>query len=668
MKKFITRVIGFWPVTPFIYLLLGIIVVINIFALTLRDHTKLAIVCITLGVFAVVCTVLLESYVRSSTMDYLRGLSDRLSHQEIGTLGSLPVPAVAVRANGEIAWYNAMFSNQLLSGADALGVPISRALPKLEPEKIVSGETFELRHNKCWYSCSCSSININDDEQHLLLFSQITELKQIEQSYTDTRPCVVEIMFDNEEELLKERESERMRIMSEIDSLINGWAAEANGICWANAREKSIILFEHADFMRLMSDKFSILSKARKIQVKEGLYCTLSIGVGYGGKSLAECESWARHALDMALGRGGDQAAVRSPEGYSFFGGVSNSSERQSKVRMRMFASALSELIEQCENLFIMGHEYSDLDSIGASAGVLSLARAMDKESYIVADRTKSPARDLISYYADASGFDRCVLEPSDALDRVRDGSLVVVVDTHSVGNVESPALLNRAGKVVVIDHHRMMVDHITDAALFIQESYASSASELVTELAGYINEKAIRKPEADALLSGIMLDTKNFVLRTGTRTFEASAFLRRRGADTVEAKQYLSGGLDTCVYRSKLIASAFTAHGCVFACADEYSADLRVAAAQAADELLSIRGVDASFVLFPDGDGVNISARSLGKLNVQLIMEELGGGGHLTMAGAQLKNTTQKQALEKIYKALDSVRGKRSGTDNREQ
>ena len=288
----------------------------------------------------------------------------------------------------------------------------------------------------------------------------------------------------------------------------------------------------------------------------------------------------------------------------------------------------------------------------------------MDKESYIVADRDKSPAKDLISYYESTCGYDKCVLDPSDALDRVREGSLVIVVDTHSTANVESPALLSRAGKVVVIDHHRMMVNYIRDSALFIQESYASSASELVTELAGYINEKAIRKPEADALLSGIMLDTKNFVLRTGTRTFEASAYLRRRGADTVEAKQYLSGGLDTCILRSRLIADAFIKRGCAFSCASEQTAETRIAAAQAADELLSIRGVDASFVLFPDGNGVNISARSLGKLNVQLVMEQLGGGGHLTMAGAQLTNISMEQTLDKIYDALDNVKKNRASDE----
>lgn len=649
----------FWPVTPYIVFLMMLITVMTVLSAALRDSTKLLLVNITITAFAAASYFLLSDYMSKNTRDYLRRLSSELSADENASLANIPLPVVTVAAKGEIIWYNDEFCSMLLNGGNAHGSNITKVIKKFELVSLESSEPFEIRNEKKWFSCSVRKCGGEDGDRYAVYFTDITGLKRTEQEYNDSRPAVILIMFDNEEELLKERESERMRIMGEIDSLINRWVSDTTGICWADARDKSLIVIEDIDLRKIIADKFSILNDVRNIRVKENIAATLSIGVGYGGKNIAECEAWARQALDMALGRGGDQAAVRGADGYSFYGGVTNSAERQSRVRMRMFATAIVELISQCENCFIMGHRYSDLDVIGSAAGMYSLVKAMDKEVYIVVEREASLAKELIDGYEKAVGNSQCFMEPFDALDRIRDGTLVIIVDTHSPGFVESKALYERATTTIVIDHHRMMVDYIDDSTLFIQESYASSASEMVTELATYINDKAIKRPEAEALLAGIMLDTKSFVLKTGVRTFEAAAFLRRRGADTVEVKRFFSGSLDTYIEKSSLVSSAMIYRDCAVSYAEDIFPNIRVVAAQAADDMLAIKNVNASFVLYESDGCTNISARSLGKVNVQLIMEALGGGGHLTMAGAQLKGVRLEDALEQLYDAIDAVSGK---------
>lgn len=649
MKKFKK----FWIVSPVLIGLVVIIALMTVFTGTVENHNKLLLVHAVITVFAVAAVVLLSDYTNKSVFGYMKRLSDSLTPKEKEAVSGMPSPMVSVKNNGEIIWYNEQFRDTVLYGMDAFGSSVMKVFPKFNLTKLKSEEPFEIKHNKRWFQCSVSECGGKDIGTYNLFFTDITELKETEQKYNDTRPVVILIVFDNEEELLKERESERMRVMAQIDSLINDWVADTTGICWADTREKSLIVLENADFEKIVENRFDILSQARQIMVKDNIAVTLSIGVGSGGKNVAECEAWARQALDMALGRGGDQAVVKDADGYTFYGGVTNSSERQSRVRMRMSATALAELFESCSNCFITGHKFSDLDVVGSAIGVHSLVRSFGKEAYIAIDRETSLAADLIDSYEKASGLD-CFMDVSDALDRVREGTLVVVVDTHSPSIVESLALCERATKTAIIDHHRMLVDHIENPTLFIHESYASSASELVTELATYIDPKAVGKSEAEALLAGIMLDTKSFVLKTGVRTFEASAFLRRRGADTVEVKRFFSGTLDTFKEKSKIISGASLYKRCAISIVEKPFDNIRIVASQAADEMLTLDSVDASFVLYASGDQINISGRSHGKMNVQIITEKLGGGGHLTMAGAQLKGESMENAVKRLKTAID--------------
>lgn len=652
MKRLFNR---FWPVAGIIVALLVLMGIMTALSLLLGGGKRLFLVLLVITLSAALAAVLLNDRLYRDVKRFITGVARELSPEQSNALDSLPTPVAVIGRKGEVIWYNRRFSSELLAGGDYNGGSIQRINKAFDIEAMRTGSSFRLKWGKEWYQCVPTVIGGTGVGGSVVYFHNITDLKQIEERFIATRPTVMMLVFDNEEELLKARESERVRVFSEVDALINEWADETAGICWANVRDKSLIIMEESKAKTLIDGRFSILEKARSISVEDGTPVTISIGVGRGGESIEECESWALQALDMALGRGGDQAVVRSQEGYSFFGGVSKSSERQSKVRIRMLASAFADLIETCDNCIVVGHRFTDLDSVGAAIGVSAIASALGRKSFVAVEEKSSLAADLIRYYR-KNGSD-CFLEPADALDRMRDNTLLVVVDTHSPGFVENRSLLERAANVVVIDHHRLMVDHIAEPALMIHEPFASSASEIVAELAGNMCERAVGRPEAEAMLAGIMLDTKSFVLRTGVRTFEAAAFLKRRGADTVEVKRLFAETLDTYTEKSRLVSAATLYKSCAIACAQKNVNNLRIVSSQAADDLLTISNVNASFVLFEADGCVNISARSFGKVNVQLIAEQLGGGGHLTMAGAQLRGVGMPEAVERLKAAIDHMR-----------
>lgn len=465
------------------------------------------------------------------------------------------------------------------------------------------------------------------------------------------------ISFDNREELARDSSGmEDARISSEVESVLSHWAQEMGGFLKKVSGSRFFMMTDEAHIVAAKEKRFEILDKVREIKTNEGRRATVSIGVGRGASSLEESEHWARQALDMALGRGGDQVAVKQKDDtYEFFGGLSKGVEKRDKVRTRVIAATLSDHVNASDVVLIMGHKFSDLDSVGSAVGMWSaVAKGLGHEAYIVIDREQSLAKQIITSMEKVTQDRRIFIEPWEAMPMITGKTLLIVVDTHSPSFVESPDLLRQVSRVVVIDHHRMMVKHIDNAIVFYHEPYASSASEMVAELVQYISGNCLSRMEAEALMAGIMLDTKSFVLKTGVRTFEASAYLRRRGADTVEVKRLFSNSIDTYKAKSQLVSSAEIYNNCAIACSAENIPDIRVASAQAADELLSIQGVTASFVLFQTGSTVSISARSLGDVNVQILMEALGGGGHLTMAGAQLANSNLRDARQKLISVLN--------------
>lgn len=641
----------FWTVTLQIVILVGVMALMTVFTKFVSDTDKLFYIHLLLTVASGIAMLLLSEKQRKDVGSFIARLAEQLSLSQQEALRAIPVPVAVIGKKGELVWYNEAFGTDMING-DAHGALITKVNPRFDLKKVLEEQECAVRWDKKWFLCVSSELSGDDAGKYALYFQEITELKQIEARYNKSRPTIMIIVFDNEEELFKARESERMRVTSAVDALINDWVGSNAGICWADARDKSLVIIEESVAQKLIDEKFTLLEAAHEIVVEDGTPVTLSIGIGRGGNDIEECEEWALQALDMALGRGGDQAVIHTPEGYSFIGGTSKSSERQSKVRIRMLANSLTEIINECDNCIIMGHTHSDLDAIGAAIGVYSIVRHLGKEVFITVDRKESMANSLISYYnrtADGEVF----LDPFDALDYVGENTLVIIVDTNAKKLVESKPLYERANNIVVIDHHRMVVDYIDNSRLFIHEPYASSTCEIISELAGYIDERVVGRTEAEAMLSGIMLDSKNFVVNTGVRTFEASAFLRKRGADTVEVKRLFDESLDTYAAKARTVANATVHNNCAVSVV-ENAPNVRVIASQAADDMLAISDVYASFVVFEADDMVNISARSFGKINVQIIMERLGGGGHLTSAAVQLKDTTVSKAINMLYEAID--------------
>ena len=444
--------------------------------------------------------------------------------------------------------------------------------------------------------------------------------------------------------------------MEQVNRLLETTIGRCEGFLSRISSSRYIAVIEDRYLQEMQDRRFDILDKMRQIDDNMGL--TLSIGVGRGGESLAQCQEWARQSLDMALGRGGDQAAVKTVDGFEFYGGVSRSVEKRSKVKSRIVAAALCDLIRQSDSVLIMGHRMSDLDAIGAAVGVLRICKICDKPAAIVVRREATLAGPLIKTFEDAD-LDEDFITPETALEGITQDTLLVVVDTYLINLLESREVYERCRNVAVIDHHRKAVGHIENTVVLYHEPYASSACELVSELLQYVGEKD-EKPtplEAQALLSGIMLDTRNFALHTGVRTFEAAAYLRRMGAQPEDVKKLFATSMEEYTARAGLVECAHIYKKCAISVSGELGPGVAVAIPQAANDLLTIQNVEASFVLVQKGSGVTISARSMGEVNVQVILEVLGGGGHLTMAGAQMQDITAAEAEVRLKEAIDDFR-----------
>lgn len=416
-----------------------------------------------------------------------------------------------------------------------------------------------------------------------------------------------------------------------------------------------MIIFRDADVEKMIAQKFPVLKNVRSISANRHI-ATISVGLCRGCKLVKDSEMNARKALEMALGRGGDQVAVIRDGNYEFFGGTAAAAEKVSKVRMRVIANAISRAVNDSDKVYIMGHRFSDLDCVGAAIGMQCIMEnSFKRYCKIVINREASMARQLIEYTEERHTGDIFVTA-EEAIRGVTAKTLLIIVDTHLKNSLESPELYEKCKRVVVIDHHRRAVNYINNALVFCHEPSASSASEMCCEIISYLDDKPLGYIQADAMLSGIMLDTKNFVLKTGVRTFEAAAYLRRKGANTLTVKEMFSGSIETYREKVDIVCRSHIYKGCAISTSDRKSGDVRLAAAQAADEMLTLSGVAASFVIFPDGERINISARSYGRINVQVIMEQLGGGGHQTMAATQLSGIKMSEALNKLVAAIDAA------------
>ena len=483
----------------------------------------------------------------------------------------------------------------------------------------------------------------------------VTDLEHIRTTLAETRPVVAIIMIDNYEDLMSAcPEGKRSAMRAAVEEKMDQWRGGSGALLMKSDRDRYLMVLDEARYEKFAAGRFSILDDVRTVQAGEGVYATLSIGVG---REAAEFEALYKNAglaLEMALSRGGDQAVVKDQMNFEFYGGRAKTTEKRTKVKSRVMANALGDLMDDTEHVYVMGHKYADMDTLGAAAGICAIARKRGKAARIVLDMENNSVGPMLRKLRALPEYKDVFIGGGDAFLRVQPDTLLVVVDTNRPESVESEPLLESCNRVAVIDHHRRSSSYIEKMALNFHEPYASSASELVTELLGYLLETGdLLKTEAEALLAGIVLDTKNFTNRTGGRTFEAAAYLRRAGADTQDVQRMFQSDLESMIDRYAIIRRAVLYREDLAIAAIDEPCE-RVTAAKAADELLTLSGVQASFVFYPKDDGVYISARSLGEVNVQVIVEALGGGGNSTSAGGQLPGVTVEQVCQKLQEAID--------------
>lgn len=483
----------------------------------------------------------------------------------------------------------------------------------------------------------------------------VTDTEEMRRTLELTRPVVAILMVDNYEDLMKATpEGKRSAVRAMLEEKLSQWSAGSEGMMLKYDRDRYLFVFEEKSFSDFAAKRFDVLDAVREVVAGEGVAATLSIGVGRDADSFEALFKNASVALEMALSRGGDQAVVKDKLNFEFYGGRSKATEKRTKVKSRVMANALAELIDEAKQVYVMGHSYADMDALGAAAGVCAIVRKRGKKCRIVIDTENNAAHPMLRRLQALPEYQGAFLSGDDAFLRVQPETLLVVVDTNRPGSVESEPLLDACNRVAVIDHHRRGSSYIDKMALNYHEPYASSASELVTELLQYLIEPGdLLKAESEALLAGIVLDTKNFTNRTGGRTFEAAAYLRRAGADTADVQRMFQSDLQSMIFRYDIIRRAELYHGDIAIAALDQECD-RVIAAKAADEMLTLQGVRASFVLYRKDDGIYISARSLGEINVQVLVETLGGGGNSTTAGGQCSGMTVAEAKTTLLRAID--------------
>ena len=623
---------------------------------------------LALGEAAVVVLVILVSRQRGkstqqSMRQYLERITGGMDSARSSNMLYAPLPMMVFDAGtDEVVWANDLFLQIAGKRDGVFENRVEQVIPSfnrrwLDEGKRESGElvSWNQRLYRVFGSLSYPEDGQGDGLMATTYWMDVTELEQLRTSLELTRPVLAILMVDNYEELMKAcPESKRSAVLAALEERLNAWADTAGGLLLGYDRDRYLFLFEERNYAAFAEQRFSVLETVREVVAGEGVSATLSIGIGRDADGFEALFKNASMALEMALSRGGDQAVVKDRMNFEFYGGRAKVTEKRTKVKSRVMANALGELIDEARHIYVMGHSYADMDSLGAAAGICCIARKRGKRAQIVMDTENNAVHPMLRRLQELPEYAGVFITGSEAFLRVQPDSLLVVVDTNRPGSVESEELLETCNRVAVIDHHRRGSSYIEKMALNYHEPYASSACELVTELLQYLVEPTdILHTEAEALLAGIVLDTKNFTNRTGGRTFEAAAYLRRAGADTQDVQRIFQSDLQSMITRYAIIrrAELYRDDLAIVALDEEYD---RVTAAKAADELLTLKGVQASFVLYKKGTGVYISARSLGEVNVQVIVEALGGGGNSTTAGGEVPDTTVETVKKRLIEAID--------------
>jgi len=578
------------------------------------------------------------------------------------TILKLPIPVCILEFDESISWYNKKFYN-MVNKDSIFHKNIKEIMPNLSlRKKLNETKEFytEVDFDNKKYTVVYNIVKIKKDKEIkyviVMYWLDKTEYVKLLNKYEDEKSVIALVQIDGYDEVLESANLDvRPLINAELERKLNTWAVSLNGALRRNTKDKYTLIIDSKNLRDLEQDKFTVLDEIRDIDYGNTLPLTLSIGIGSMGDTHEQNLKYATSALDLALGRGGDQAVIKRKDKSIFYGGKSKAVEKKNKVRARLIAYALKELILEADDIYIMGHKYPDLDAIGAGIGIYNICKSLNKDSNIVIQSSNSSIDLFMERLEEDENYSDVFISRDDAIKNCNRNSLVVVVDTHRPNFTECEELLKISEKIAVIDHHRRGVEFIDNAVLMYHETYASSTCEMVTELIQYIDSKAsIDNLGADALLAGITLDTKNFTFKTGVRTFEAAAILRKLGADTTSVKKLFQGDLENFIVKSQIIKNSEMIDDiiAISVCEDGIE-NPKLVSAQAADELLNIKGIRASFVLGKDKDDtVFISARSLGDINVHIFMEKLGGGGHIDVAGAQLKDIS----IEDTVKILNEL------------
>lgn len=639
-----------------IYLVLIAILLIVICILDIRYFTP----SVVLYILILVYTYWSNQKRRTELSDHLQDLTLNVDKLAKDTVKNSPFPLVIIETNGNMVWKSSKFVQEFAN------VDINNILRDLLKEiklEIENNEEDseksihkELEIGNKIYEILGKYTKSKDEYMCTMYFLDETKTLELKKKYHNSQICVGIIMIDNFEEVNQRiNDEEKPVLTAQIEKTIYEWAAEFKGLVVKSERDTFVCIFEQQYLEKLKEKKFNILDTIKELELSNKVQITLSISISTEGESNYEKYKSAQAGLDIVLGRGGDQTVVRENEKYQFFGGRTQELEKRTKVKARIVSHALEELMQEAKNVMVMGHTNGDIDSMGASMGIYRLAKSLDVECYIINNSTGISLENFMESAKQEKEYQESIINKSEALSKITPETLLIIVDTHKRSYVEVPELLEETSKIAIIDHHRKSPDFIEEAILSFHEVYASSTCELVTEILEYATkEPDLTTIEAEALYAGIMMDTKNFTFKTGVRTFEAAAYLKKRGIDIIKVKKWFQSDLKTYTKISKIIDNAQISNGTIgISVYEEEDKDANIICAKAADELLTISDITASFVIGKLGDKVCISGRSIGDINVQIILEKLGGGGHITLAGAQVEGMSIEEVknllIEKI-------------------
>ena len=636
------------------------LIIIAILLIMLCMHDIVFIIpSIILYVLIIAYTIWVYNKRKGELSSYINELTFSVDSAAKNTLINSPFPLIILETSGNVIWRSSTFNKEFANvGINAYIDELAREINlEIQNNNYKVDKKIEIGNKIYHVIGDYVKMKKRDRKKEpkymiTLYFIDVTEEISLINKYNNAKTCMGIVMLDNYEEIIQRMSEERKpQVVAEIEKILYEWAGTACGVMIKKERDTYVFVFEKQYLEQMENNKFAILDEIKEIEAEEGMPITLTIAISTEGETNYEKYESAMVAMDIALGRGGDQAVIREDGKYNFFGGRTQELEKRTKVKARVISHALEELIQKAENVMIMGHLNGDIDSLGSSLGIYRLAKTLEKDAYIVNNTYGLSLENFVETLKE-EGYNDVILEKNQAINMITPDTLLIVVDTHKRSYVEVPELLEKTEKIVVIDHHRKSEDFIENAILTFHEAYASSASELVTEIVQYASkEVTLEQIEAESLYAGIMMDTKNFTFKTGVRTFEAAAYLRKYGIDIIKVKKWFQSDLESYTVIADIVKNAEIINDTIGISIydDEKDKNANLICAKAADELLTISDITASFVLGHMGDKICISGRSIGDINVQIIMEKMGGGGHITLAGAQLEGLSMEEARTEL-------------------